>query len=98
LININNNTDSQIPSDEDTKILFRQRVKFGELDAFWEHWSADGFTGYSVIFDKRELPADICELTLIDQVKQAVSHISRDTTISREGNFLFVNYGFDLES
>jgi len=85
---------TNIPIEEDTKIIFSSPMRWGELDIVYEKWRWDGITAESMIFlaedvstlDDAALKADVRNGSLV----KADSQI----TIKRTDKFTFVNFNF----
>ncbi|MDN3605847.1 hypothetical protein [Kaistella yonginensis] len=87
-------TESKIPVDNGTTVLFRETIKFGSLDATWESWIWEGVQAFSVIFKVDDINK-YSDKKLLEMTK----HIVKDSkpNISRNGQgFVFVNYGFSI--
>lgn len=87
-----------LPIEEDTKILFRQEVKFGEHDVLYEKWYWGGITAESIIFSNADVVGfedkDIEEMVRTSPLLKKGSKI---TLQSSESGFIFVNFNFDAE-
>lgn len=84
-----------IPVDEGTTILSQQRMTIGHLDAVIQTWLLDGIKATSCIFSSN----DVKELD-DEQLKEVLNNAGllkpgSLITLSREGNFSFVNFNFD---
>ena len=84
-----------VPTEKDTKILFRHQVKFGNYDVLYEKWTWDGITAESVIFDNNDV-AELSDEEIKDDVKSSpLVQSDSDVTIKRsETGYTFVNFNF----
>jgi hypothetical protein len=84
-----------VPTEKDTKILFRHQVKFGDYDVLYEKWTWDGITAESVIFDNNDV-AELSDEEIKDDVKSSpLVQSDSDVTIKRsETGYTFVNFNF----
>ena len=86
---------TNIPIEEDTRILFQKKGKLGGFDIRYETWSWDGIEAESIIFAN----ADVEDLT-----DQEIENLVRITpmvkqgsamTLNRSTDFTFVNFNFE---
>ena len=85
---------TELPREEDTKILFTSPMRWGELDIVYEKWKWEGIRAESIIFlsedvnslDDAALEADVRDGPLVRENSQV--------TIKRGENFTFVNFNF----
>ena len=89
----------EVPIEKDTKIIFRNEMKFGKHDVLYEMWIWDGSTAESVIFASK----DVIELT-DDELEEEfrLSPLLKDKdseiTINRaKSGFTFINFNFESD-
>lgn len=83
-----------LPTEKDTKILFRSPMRWGDLDIVYEKWYWDGITAESIVFltenvkelDDESLEADVRDGPLVRQYSKV--------TIARGDEFTFINFNF----
>lgn len=85
---------SNIPIEEDTKILKRQEVNVSGKPALYEKWFWDGIYAESLIFIAKDIE-NMSDSELEGLVRQFTS-VNEDGgfTISRKVDFVFVNFNF----
>ena len=86
---------SDVPLDEDTKVLFELESTLDKYDVLYQVWFWDGITAESIIF----LSEDVSELNdeeLKELVKSSplVEKESKLTTNDRSGKYSFVSFNF----
>lgn len=87
-----------IPVDEDTRIISREFVKVGDLDAVREKWSWEGILGETLIFatgDVKDMDDVALEQLLREQEKL---EDNLKVIIKRGERFVFVNFRFEAQS
>ena len=84
-----------VPTEEDTKIIFRHEVKFGDYDILYEKWLWDGITAESIVFDSKDV-ADLSDDEIIEDAKSSpLVESDSDVTIKRsDAGYTFVNFNF----
>ena len=84
-----------VPTEEDTKIIFRHEVKFGEYDILYEKWLWDGITAESIVYDSKDV-ADLSDDEIIEVAKSSpLVESNSDVTIKRsDAGYTFVNFNF----
>jgi len=87
----------EVKVEADTKILFTELVERNGITAKFELWYWDHIHGSSLIF----LNEDIEKLTK-DEIYDLCSHFitgfnRKDSTLSKSGQYYFVNFGFSYE-
>ena len=89
-----------IPEQENTEIIFRAEVKFGDLDVVYEKWEWDGILAESIIFDEDDV-SEMDDDEIISQVKDSPLFDGKiykgDPTIRRNSGFVFVNFNFIIK-
>ena len=87
-----------VPTDDETTILFESTMKFGDLDILYQKWHWDNIYAQSIVF----VEEDIKTMT-DDELKEYVkeSDIIKDKnkiTMSRDKDgFTFINFNFQTE-
>ena len=86
----------QVPSDEDTRIIFQQETKFADYDVLYQMWNWDGITGESIIFASEDV-SELRDDELEGELKRSpVLKESSSITVQRtESGFTFVNFNFE---
>ncbi len=87
---------TNIPTEEDTKIIFRSPMKWGDLDIVYEKWVWEGIMAESIIFlnedveklNDKELEKDVRSSTTVEP--------DSEITIKRVKDFTFVNFNFKI--
>jgi len=91
---------NNIPEDENTEIIFRAQVKFGDLDVVYEKWEWDGVLAESIIFDEDDV-SEMNDDEIINQVKDSPRSESKiykgDPTIRHLSGLVFVNLNFFMK-
>ena len=85
------------PVEKDTRILMEDLVDFGEFQGLMELWVWDGITGSTIIlleYDVSRFSNEDLLGLLFDRMKQPKDP---QTTLSRTGEFVYVNYGFKVD-
>ena len=85
-----------VPTEEDTKILFRTEVKFGDYDVMYEKWIWDGITAESIIFANEDV-VNLSDKEIKEDVKSSplVNSDSQITLKRSESGYTFINFNFD---
>ncbi|MFK5949693.1 MAG: hypothetical protein QM500_13100 [Methylococcales bacterium] len=84
-----------VPVENDTRILFRHEMKFGEYDILYEKWCWDGISAESIIFASEDV-AGLSDKQLEFEVRSSplLRHDTCVTVKSTESGFTFVNFNF----
>jgi hypothetical protein len=84
-----------VRTEEDTKVIFRHEVKFGDYDILYEKWVWDGITAESIVFDSKDV-ADLSDDEIIKDVKSSpLVESNSDVTIKRsDTGYTFANFNF----
>ncbi len=87
---------SNVPVEEDTRILFRKEARFGEYDVLYEMWSWEGITAESIIFANDDVE-DMTDNELEQEVRKSplVKKESEMTIKRLDAGFTFVNFNFE---
>ena len=84
-----------VPTEEDTKIIFRHEVKFGEYDILYEKWLWDGITAESIVFDSKDVEGLSDDEIIEDAKSSPLVESDSDVTIKRsDAGYTFVNFNF----
>ena len=85
---------SNVPVEDDTKILVSLENKLGERDVLYQKWFWDGITAESLIFVSDEI-VYLTDNELKAEVQTSPLVKSDSITISRsDGGYTFVNFNF----
>ena len=82
-----------LPSDSDTRTLFRSELTVSGLNCVLEKWSWDGLLGNSVVFELSALPTSydpdkiICDVTECLELPE-----NTEFTVKESEHYLFVNF------
>ncbi len=85
-----------IPIDEDTKILHREKKKIDRYDVLYEKWYWDGITAESIIFANEDI-ADLDDVLIEKLVRSSDLFKSNSSLHIQHSNseFTFVNLSVD---
>ena len=84
-----------VPTEEDTKIIFRHEVKFGDYDILYEKWLWDGITAESIVFDSKDVEGLSDDEIIEDAKSSPLVESDSDVTIKRsDAGYTFVNFNF----
>ena len=85
---------SNVPVEDDTKILVSLENKLGERDVLYQKWFWDGITAESLIFASDDV-VSLTDNELKAEVQTSPLVKSDSITISRsDGGYTFVNFNF----
>jgi len=86
---------SKVPVDDDTAILFRAEVKFGDFDVLYEKWCWEGIAAESIIFVSEDV-ATMTDAAIEMEVRTSplVNSNARITLKRIDSGFTFVNFNF----
>ena len=91
---------NNIPEQENTEIIFRAEVKFGDLDVVYEKWEWDGILAESIIFDEDDV-SEMNDDEIINQVRGSPLFDEKiykgDPTIRHLSGLVFVNLNFIMK-
>jgi len=86
---------SNIPKEEDTRILSRGQVKLGAWDAVREVWSWDGVRAESLVLTDEDV-ATVTDGELVQALRDSqLLKPDSEVTIARgRGGYTFINFNF----
>jgi len=88
---------ADVSTDSDTKILFRQASKFGELDVLYEKWIWDGIQAESLIFANSDI-ADRSLVALEQEVRESpLVREKSSITVKSSAGFTYFNFNFETD-
>ncbi len=87
----------KIPKESDTKILYQEERKFGQIDAMYQKFLWEGVVTESVIFLNRDI-SDLSDEEIEDKIKEkGLLNPFSDVTISKSNlGFTFANFNFEV--
>ena len=80
---------SNVPVEEDTRILFRKEAKLGKFDVLYEMWSWEGISAESIIFANDDA-GDMTDNELEQEVRKSplVKRVRNDNKKVRCGLYI----------
>ena len=88
---------ADVSDDADTKILFQQVAKFGDLDALYQKWIWDGIQAESLIFADSDI-ADRSVVALEQEVRESpLVREKSSITVKSSAGFTYFNFNFETD-
>lgn len=85
---------SNVPVEDDTKVLFALESKLGDRDILYQKWFWDGITAESFIFVSDDV-SSLSDVELETEVRSSPMVGSGSVTIVRsDSSYTFVNFNF----
>ena len=88
----------KVPVEEDTRILFKKKIKLGEHDVLYQKWFWDGIAAESIIFANDDITG--LGKGVITRMVKSSSLLNKDsemTFIKSDSGFTFVNFNFEIK-
>jgi len=82
------------PKDPGTKILRTSFHRFDGIAVLIERWNFDGICGSSAILLADQIP-NMDDAAIRECLQKAGFDLGGSTTVVRNGDFVFVNFGFE---
>ena len=80
---------TNIPKDDDTRIILREEIKLGDYDVIHEKWSWDGVYAESYILFNKDIKG------LSEEEVLSLAH-KEGATYKELDRYTFVNFNFDV--
>lgn len=85
----------RVPTEEDTRILYRKEVKIGDYDVVHERWNWEGIKAESFIFANDDISGLTDEKIEQEVRKSQLFKGESQITLKRTKEFTFVNFNFE---
>tara|TARA_Y100000031_G_C7927290_1_gene251045 strand:- start:35 stop:316 length:282 start_codon:yes stop_codon:yes gene_type:complete len=86
-----------VPTDDDTVVIFREEEKLGDYDVLYEKWTWDGVSAESIIFCSGEV-AELSDEEIAAEVKLSpLVDEESDLKVKRsESGYTIVSFNFKI--
>ena len=84
-----------VPTEKDTKILFRKELQIGNYDVLYEKWNWEGIRAESFIFSNGDILGLTAEKLKQEVCKSEIVKDNQNITLKRSGEFTFINFNFE---
>ena len=85
----------RVPTEKDTRILYRKEVQIGNYDILYEKWNWEGIKAESFIFANDDISGLTDEQIEHEVRKSQLVKGESQITLKRLKEFTFVNFNFE---